>query len=158
MREVHFWKPEGKPYGALSNLFARPVVVGGIRYRSAEHAYKAAQARRLQVRAWLRNAPTAELVANAGEKLPKHETVKGWTGKRVEVMRRILKAKFLQHEDLRRLLLETGECRLVEWAPEDNDINRFWSEVRGSGVGQNRLGKLLMDLRRELRRDRRENR
>lgn len=149
--DLHFWKPESKPYGALSNLFPRKVVFEGGVYRTAEHAYKAAQARRSEVRQWLKDAPTAELVALAGERLPRSETARGWEKARIPTMRRILEAKFTEHEDLKRLLLSTGNRRLVEWAPEDNEVNRFWSEVRGSGVGRNMLGRLLMDLRRSLR-------
>ena len=150
-RDVRFWFPEEKPCGALSNLYPRSLVFEGIRYRSAEHAYKAGQARRAAVRNWLRNAPTAQLVALSGERLPKSETVQGWSRRRIPLMRRILKAKFTQHPDLRRLLLGTGVRRLVEHAPDDNPINRFWSEIKGSRAGKNHLGRLLMELRRDLR-------
>lgn len=153
LRDIRFWLPDRKPYGALSNLFARPMVFEGVRYKTAEHAYKAAQARRPEVRRWLMSAPTAELVAAAGERLPNSETLAGWSRMRIPVMRSILKAKFSQHEDLRRLLSSTGESRLVEWAPEDNAINRFWSEIKGSGAGENHLGRLLMALRAQLRRE-----
>ena len=46
------------------------------------------------------------------------------------------------------LLLGTGEARLVEVAPQNNSVNRYWSEV--NGAGQNILGKLLMEIRAEL--------
>ncbi|PNB06401.1 DUF1768 domain-containing protein, partial [Pseudomonas sp. FW305-67] len=64
-------------------------------------------------------------------------------------MRRVLRAKFTQHADLRDLLLSTGDARLVEAATVDNDVNRLWGEVNGSG--RNMLGVLLMEIRAELR-------
>ena len=63
-------------------------------------------------------------------------------------MRRVLHAKFAQHQDLRELLISTGTARLVESASVDNPVNRFWGEV--NGVGKNMLGVMLMELRAEL--------
>ena len=64
-------------------------------------------------------------------------------------MANILWSKFMQHGDLNDLLLSTGDATLVEWATEDNEINRFWSKV--DGEGKNVLGQLLVDLRLKLR-------
>ncbi len=64
-------------------------------------------------------------------------------------MRGVLRAKFTQHQDLRELLLSTGDARLVESAKTDNPVNRLWGEVNGKG--KNMLGVLLMELRSELR-------
>jgi hypothetical protein len=63
-------------------------------------------------------------------------------------MKRVLQAKFTQHEDLKQLLLSTGKARLVESATVDNAVNRLWGEV--NGVGKNKLGELLMEVRAEL--------
>ena len=151
MSEIAFWLPDEVPFGALSNLYPRPIVLDSIGYRTAEHAYKAAQARRPEVRQWLADAPTAELVAIAGGGLPAAETIEGWNELRLAVMRRVLGAKFRQHADLKALLLSTGERGIVELAPDDDAINRFWSRIAASGIGENRLGRLLMELRAELR-------
>ena len=56
----------------------------------------------------------------------------------------------LQHQDLRDLLLSTGDAKLIEAATVDNAVNRLWGEV--NGVGENMLGKMLMELRTKLRR------
>jgi predicted NAD-dependent protein-ADP-ribosyltransferase YbiA (DUF1768 family) len=45
--------------------------------------------------------------------------------------------------------LSTGTARLVETATTDSPVNRLWGEV--NGVGQNKLGELLMEVRAELR-------
>lgn len=72
-----------------------------------------------------------------------------WSKTKFDRMRGVLYAKFTQHEDLRDLLLSTGNARLVEVATVDNAVNRLWGEV--NGVGQNMLGVLLMELREQLR-------
>src|SRR5574337_30959 len=71
-----------------------------------------------------------------------------WSKIKFDRMKRVLQAKFTQHEDLKQLLLSTGTARLVESATVDNAVNRLWGEVKG--VGKNKLGELLMDVRAEL--------
>jgi ribA/ribD-fused uncharacterized protein len=69
-----------------------------------------------------------------------------WNHVRVDIMREILRAKADQHEYVRRKLLATGDRELVEDSWRDD----FW----GWGPdrdGQNVLGKLWMEVRRQLR-------
>jgi hypothetical protein len=73
----------------------------------------------------------------------------GWSKTKFDRMRDVLRVKFEQHEDLKALLLSTGNARLVESATVDNEVNRLWGEV--DGVGKNMLGVLLMELRDSLR-------
>lgn len=60
-------------------------------------------------------------------------------------MYKALLAKFTQHYDLRKLLLETEDRKLVEHSPYDS----YWGDG-GDGKGKNRLGVLLVKLRSEL--------
>jgi ribA/ribD-fused uncharacterized protein len=69
-----------------------------------------------------------------------------WEAVKDQVMLEALRAKFTQHEDLRAILLGTGEARLVEHTANDS----YWGDG-GDGSGKNRLGQLLMGLREELR-------
>ncbi len=57
-----------------------------------------------------------------------------------------LRAKFTQHEELRELLLGTGDAGLVEHTANDS----YWGDG-GDGSGKNRLGVLLMQVRCEVR-------
>lgn len=148
---VCIWDPAEPQYGALSNLFARPIEVNGVHYRSAEHAIKALQARNDEVRSWILNAPSPALAAAAGGALTAAESVDGWDEIKLDVMGRILEAKFSQHEDLAMLLLSTGDRAIVELALTDDEVNRFWSEIEGSGAGENWLGRMLMEVRTKLR-------
>ena len=61
-------------------------------------------------------------------------------------MRRVVTAKFETHAALREHLLSTGERPLVERAPGDT----FWG-AGPDGMGENRLGRLLEDLRARFR-------
>lgn len=146
--EIRFYRASEKPFGAFSNLFRRPIKFEGETFATSEHAYQAGKARKPEVRDWVLSAPSPALVAMAAHGLYYWDIAPGWSRKKFDRMRGVLRAKFTQHNDLRELLLSTGNARLVESATVDNDVNRLWGEVRGEG--RNMLGQLLMELRATL--------
>jgi len=147
--EIPFYRSNEKPFGALSNLYRRAIVFDGREYPTAEHAYQAGKARKEAVKEWILSAPSPALVAMAAHGLYSWDIVSDWSTIKFDRMRRVLRAKFTQHDDLRELLLSTGDARLVEAAKTDNAVNRLWGEVNGKG--KNMLGMLLMELRDDLR-------
>lgn len=68
-----------------------------------------------------------------------------WEQIKDELMYKCVKEKFLQNENLKKLLLSTGDSELIENSPYDN----YWGKYRG--VGQNKLGIILMKIRDELK-------
>lgn len=151
MDEIRFYDPRVGTHAALSNLHPRELVFEGALYRTPEHAFQVAKAASAEMKAWLAAAPTPELVAVAGDNLMPEDVVPGWEDDQLRVMERIVAAKFTQAEDLKALLLSTGSAKLVEWAPDNGEVARFWGEYRGEG--ENWLGRILMDLRGRLRSD-----
>lgn len=149
MDEIRFYRASEKPYGPFSNLYRRRIIFEGEEFATSEHAYQAAKARKPEVRRWLMNAPSPALLAMAAHGLYYWDVAPGWSTSKFDRMRAVIRAKFTQHTDLRKLLLSTGEARLVESATVDNEVNRLWGEV--DGVGRNMLGIMLMELRAELR-------
>jgi ribA/ribD-fused uncharacterized protein len=149
MKNVQFYDPRYGAFAGLSNLHPRPLTFNDVVYATPEHAYQAAKARDPRVRDWLIAAPTPELAAVAGDALKSSEITEGWEDQHVALMERIVRAKFAEHPDLLDLLLSTGNAKIVEWAPEDGAIARFWGEFEGQG--SNVLGRLLMKLRDEHR-------
>ena len=147
--EIRFYRSNEQPYGAFSNLYRRDVELDGVVYPTAEHAYQAGKARKPAVREWLMAAPSPALLAMAAHGLYYWDIIPGWSTGKFDRMRRVLLAKFSQHEDLKQLLLSTGNVRLVESATIDNEVNRLWGEV--NAVGRNMLGTLLMEVRQQLR-------
>lgn len=146
--EIHFYRANEKPYGAFSNLYKRSIVFDGRAYLTSEHAYQAGKAAKESVREWILSAPSPSLVAMAAHGLYTWDIVPDWSKVKFDRMRAVLRAKFTQHQDLRDLLLSTGNARLVESAKTDSAVNRLWGEVNGKG--KNMLGLLLMELRSEL--------
>jgi len=147
--DISFYRSNEKPYGAFSNLFRRAMVFEGREYPTAEHAYQAGKARKEAVREWILSAPSPSLVAMAAHGLYTWDIVPGWSRTKFDRMRNVLLAKFTQHEDQKALLLSTGDARLVEVGRTDNLVNRTWGEVNGKGL--NMLGKLLMEVREEIK-------
>ena len=61
-------------------------------------------------------------------------------------MREAIRAKFTQDDELKLLLLGTGDAKLVEHTSNDN----YWGDG-GDGRGRNMLGRILMEVREQLR-------
>lgn len=147
--EIRFYRGNERPYGAFSNLYRREFEFEGEIYLTAEHAYQAGKARKPEVKKWLMAAPSPALLAMAAHGLYYWDIAPNWSTTKFDRMKRVLRAKFGTHEDLKELLLSTGNSRLVETATVDNPVNLLWGEVNGKG--KNMLGLLLMEVREELR-------
>ena len=134
-------------YRWLSNFWPCRVVLDGAVYPSVEHAYQAAKTTDPAERARIR------VCATPGEAKRMGRTVKvrpDWDQVKVEVMRGLLQQKFAQ-EPFRSKLLATGGEELVEG---NRWHDRFWGRCvcpKCGGTGQNWLGRLIMEVRAELR-------
>lgn len=129
----------------LSNFYPHDFEFEGETYPTAEHAFQAAKTDEPSWKLRIQMAKTPGQAKHLGRRAPLAGGKAAWDGRRVEVMRKILKAKFADRV-LAGQLLATGDEDLVEgnyW----NDT--FWGVSKGRG--QNQLGKLLMELRDELR-------
>jgi len=149
--DIKFYRASEKPYGAFSNLFRREIVFENRTFKTSEHAYQAGKPVDSKVTEWILNAPTPGLLAMAAHGLYTWDIRPDWSKIKYDRMRAVLRAKFTQHDDLRDLLLSTGDSRLVEAGTTDNLVNRTWGEVNGKG--KNLLGVMLMELRTELRKE-----
>lgn len=153
---IRFYRSNERPFGVFSNLYRRPMTFDGAEFPHAEAAYQAGKAREPAVRAWILAAPKPHLLAMAAHGLLSWDIAPGWSQGRRDRMRRVVEAKFREHDDLAAVLLGTGDARLAESATVDNEVNRRWGEVRRgeAWVGQNWLGEILMEVREALRGER----
>lgn len=135
----------GDAYGEFSNFAAYPIKLDGELWPTSEHYFQAQKFKERKLRAKIRRAKTPMIAARMGRDRSK-PLRRDWESAKVEVMLRALRAKFSQHEELRELLLSTGEERLVEHTRND----AYWGDG-GNGSGKNMLGRLLMRVREELR-------
>jgi ribA/ribD-fused uncharacterized protein len=132
-------------YGEFSNFAPYPVVLHGKRWPTSEHYFQAQKFAGTPHAEEIRRAKQPRIAADMGRDR-KRPLRRDWESVKDNVMLDALRAKFTQHDDLRTLLLSTGETPLVEHTANDN----YWADG-GDGSGKNRLGQLLMRLRDELR-------
>lgn len=143
---IQFYMPDA-PYGWLCALSPHPVLLDGIMWPTAEHAYQAQKfAGHPAIQKEISETPDP-LAAKAIAAREKHLRPADWhPEKSQEAFRRANTAKFAQHADLAALLLATGDAELIEASPNDD----VWG-IGPDGTGQNWCGKILMRIRDGLR-------
>ena len=134
-------------YYFLSNFFEAPVTWDGITYQNNEAAFQSAKVLSDRER-------FADLDPSSAKKLGRKVQLRSdWEYVKDEVMYEICKAKFSQNSGLKRRLLETDKEYLEEGTTgwHDNIWGNCNCEKCKNIPGENRLGKILMRVREELR-------
>ena len=142
---IQFYR-QGDAWGEFSNFSGHPIELDGQRWRTTEHYFQAQKFAGTPHAEEIRRARTPGVAARMGRER-KRPLRPDWESVKVDVMTRAVRAKFSQYDDLRALLLGTGEAPLVE----HTDRDRYWGDG-GDGSGKNMLGVVLMRIRDELRR------
>jgi ribA/ribD-fused uncharacterized protein len=144
MNRILFYRVTER-YGEFSNFSPHPIALKGGVWPTAEHYFQAQKFVDTGHEEAIRLAKSPMIAARMGRSRER-PLRDDWERVKDDIMREALAAKFTQHTDLRSLLLSTGEAELVEHTSRD----RYWADG-GDGTGKNRLGELLMELRRQLR-------
>lgn len=132
----------------LSNFYPSPLLYSLERYPTAEHAYQGAKCEHDKDRERIKDCETPGQARKLGRKV---KLIANWEKVKIQVMRDVLKCKFLQNPELAIKLIKTGERKLIggNWWKDT-----FWGVSNfgyNKGQGENHLGKLLMELRSDLR-------
>ena len=146
-QQIFFYEQDFYPF---SNFSAFQVLYQGITFQTSEHAYHWAkfQALDAKVRAIaekIRLAPSAHEAFKLAQK-NKEFVRPDWDTIKFGIMKIILYCKYHQHEYVRKKLRQSGNRELIE--------NSWRDDVWGWGPnkdGQNRLGKLWMEIRDETK-------
>jgi ribA/ribD-fused uncharacterized protein len=127
----------------LSNFSESPIEWRGHIWPTVEHAYQASKAIFAMDRAKIMQAKTPGQAKRIGQQISCRPD---WEEIKVERMLDLLRKKFSQ-EPFKSALLQTGKAELIEgnwWG------DTFWGVSKQTGIGENMLGKLLMQVRSEL--------
>ena len=148
--------PEFKEFSAG---YEAPMQIDGTTFQTVEHYLQWSKAKQFgdaETQSKIMKTKSAKSVKAYGDKVKDFKEDE-WNEKRDQVMTIALKAKFMQHPDLKTKLLSTGDKPIGE----ANARDKYWSIGTGAETskakipskwpGKNRLGHLLMDLRRELK-------
>ena len=130
-------------YAFLSNRFPCHFVWQGLAYGSAEAAFQSSKCVDETERKVLAGC-SADNAAIKGRKI---EPYPGWGEDCLNIMESILKAKFEQNSDLKKMLTDTGNSILIN-GNNKNDV--YWGIDSYSWIGENYLGQLIMKIREKL--------
>lgn len=126
----------------LSNFYPSYIKLDDKTYDSVEHAYQAAKTEDEEDRNRIRNAPSP----GEAKRLGRRVTIRpDWNEVKVDVMLALLRQKFSKSV-YKGWLLSTGDAEPVEgntWG------DTFWGVC--NGIGENWLGRLIMQVRKESR-------
>lgn len=147
----------GGQYSSFSNSSNHAVDIDGVRYPTIVHYIVAMKAREIKnddMYTKIMGTATPKAVKALEKKIAISE--EAWDAKKDEIMTKAVRAKFTQYPELRSKLLETGDrpignadARETYWGigtSMDTDKARVPSKWRG----QNKLGNILMELRKTL--------
>ena len=129
-------------YAFLSNYSASPFRINYVLCPTMEHYFQANKADNQNDYLHIAYAPTPGEAKRLGRKI---QLRPDWEKIKDKVMLTGLRKKFADPE-LRSLLLSTGDEELIE--------GNYWGDTYWgvcNGVGQNKLGKLLMQVREEIK-------
>lgn len=145
---ILFYSTKEVPYGCFSNFSAHPFELDGALWPTSEHYFQAQKFAgtpegKPHVEE-IRAVASPMQAAKMGRE--RHRPLRAdWEDVKDDVMRRAVFAKFSQHDDIRQILLDTGEEELIENTTDDY----YWG--RGTkGSGKNLLGLILMEVRQQL--------
>lgn len=142
MKMIDAFKDE---YRFLSNFWLVPIPLENAWYSSTEHAYQAAKTIDDNYKRKISLAKTPGEAKKLGKTAPLRPD---WEQVKIGYMKYLVWYKFGMYPDLGQKLLATGDAELVEgnhWG------DKFWGVC--NGVGENWLGKILMDVRDQIRRN-----
>lgn len=130
-------------YDFLSNFYEAPVTWEGLTYTNSEAAFQAAKVLTDEER-----LPFTTLSPAKAKRMGRQVSLRAdWEAVKTRVMEEVVRAKFTQNPDLAARLLATGDAELIEgttWG------DKCWGVDLRTGQGENRLGRILMQVRAEL--------
>ena len=144
MSTIYFYREYDK-YGEFSNFYPCPIVIDNKEFSTAEHYFQAMKFHHNP--AYFEKIRTCQSPSIAF-KLGRTREIRicnNWKQIKDDIMLKVLMAKFTQNERLKNLQINTKNALLVEHTERD----KYWADG-GNNSGKNMLGKLLMQVRRDI--------
>jgi ribA/ribD-fused uncharacterized protein len=141
---IYFYSTR-EEYGAFSNFSAHGFELDSKYWKTSEHYFQAMKFVGTEYADKVREARSPKEAAELGRRRD-FPLRKDWEKVKDDVMRKAILMKFQTHDDIRELLLSTGDEELVEKTTGDT----YWG-CGTDGTGKNMLGKILMEVREQLK-------
>jgi N-glycosidase YbiA len=137
---IYFYTPHEEPYGCFSNFSLYGVEMDEDWWPSVEHYFQAQKFAGTPYVVQVQRAFTPKKAAAMGRNRA-WPLRSDWEQVKDDVMFKAVLRKFETHREPRALLLSTREEEIVEGSPDS-----YWG-CGADGSGQNKLGKILMEVR-----------
>lgn len=139
MKEIRGFKGE---YSCFSNFSTHSVTYKGITFDNSEAAFQAQKVNDDNIKKEFAHLKPAKAKGKG-----RHVSLRtDWEKVKDNIMYEIVLAKFQQNEDIKQILLSTGDAYLEE---TNTWKDQYWGVY--NGMGKNKLGKILMKVREELK-------
>ena len=142
------------PFGELGNMAPHRIEYQGKRYKTAEALFQALRFDDEEIREVIRSSPSPMTAKMIAKKYREKMVVEPQGQQDLENMRLVLRLKVDQNPEVKRILLATHNEEIIEDCTNRNRGSaKFWGAalVDDVWVGDNWLGRLLMDLRTQIR-------
>lgn len=128
-------------YFFLSNFYISTVIYGKLIFTSSESAFQSAKVLDLEIKKQFTELSPADAQI-LGQRVKLRDD---WEEVKYEVMKYIVRDKFIRSSSLKCKLMDTGDAVLIEG-------NTWFDTTWGvcNGKGKNWLGKILMEVRQEI--------
>lgn len=142
--DIHFYHSD-QVWGEFSNFSNHPIFLKNIIWQTVEHYYQAQKFSGSNLEDEIHSADSPMRAKEIAERNKENYDNKKWQEVKENIMLEGLNAKFRQHPQLTKKLLATKSRHIAEHTKNDY----YWGDGC-DGSGHNRLGELLMQVRKHL--------
>ena len=135
---------------SFSNFSSHSILLKNNLWPTSEHFFQAQKFTDTPIEDQILKAYSPGKAAAMGRDR-KNPLRKDWEKVKDDIMRQVVLAKFSQNEDIKKILLDTRNTVIIEHTYKD----KYWADG-GDGSGKNMLGKILMETREILLKEKKE--
>lgn len=143
--------PLEKFYIHLSPYTAHAITLDGVTYPTVEHAYQCERYTDPKIIEEIKNATSPVKAWETSSKY-KHLQIPEFKNEeyKLQVMKKLMRLKALQHEDVRSALIDSKDLKIVKHIVTYPPGDGFWDDGE-DGKGLNHMGRMWMEIREELK-------
>ncbi len=137
-------------YIYLSPYTAHAIEIDGVTFPTVEHAYQCERYTDPKIIEEIRNARSPVKAWETSSKY-KHLQIPEFKNEeyKLEVMKKLMRLKALQHEEIRKALIDSKDLKIVKHIVTYPPGDGFWDDGE-DGKGLNHMGRMWMEIRDEL--------
>lgn len=143
------------PFGWLSCMSPHPIEFNDKTYKTCEALFQSLRFSREDIQEVIRAEKSPMTAKDRMKENSQHMSIKKHSKEDVENMRLVVSLKLLQYPNLVKELKKTGDTTIIEDVTARGDIggNLFWGAmlVNNEWIGENTLGKIWMDIRKNYK-------